>query len=205
MLTRTYRQTCFAIRLTATITGSTTTATVLSMTVSVSTRLITMPIRWTITIMEPMSRESLGQLASNGAGVVGINWNIKIMPCKFANANGSGTIADAIDCLDYVKTMKDRGFNIIATSNSWGGGGFCKPYLMLSTRNDNGECFSSQRRGMVIFSGSVKTTTILPSILAITISPTLSALPLRRERMLALRFQTSGGKRYMWGLLEVRY
>ncbi len=71
----------------------------------------------------------IGGVGNNGAGVVGINWNIKIMACKFVKANGSGTIADAIDCLDYVKTMKDRGLNIIATSNSWGGGDFSQALL----------------------------------------------------------------------------
>jgi thermitase len=42
------------------------------------------------------------------------------MACKFVNASGSGTTEAAIDCLEYVKTMKDRGFDIVATSNSWG-------------------------------------------------------------------------------------
>jgi hypothetical protein len=67
---------------------------------------------------------TIGARGNNGAGVVGINWNIKMMACKFVNASGSGTTESAIDCLEYVKTMKDRGFNIIATSNSWGGGDF---------------------------------------------------------------------------------
>ena len=71
----------------------------------------------------------IGAAGNNGAGVVGTNWNIKIMACKFVNASGSGTTADAIDCLDYVKTMKDRGLNIVATSNSWGGGGFSQALL----------------------------------------------------------------------------
>src|SRR2546425_2329549 len=43
---------------------------------------------------------------------------------RVLGATGSGTTADAIDCLEYVKLMKDRGVNIVATSNSWGGGGF---------------------------------------------------------------------------------
>src|SRR5688572_16017553 len=67
---------------------------------------------------------TIGAKGNNGAGVVGINWNIKMMACKFVNASGSGTTESAIDCLEYVKTMKDRGFNIVATSNSWGGGDF---------------------------------------------------------------------------------
>ncbi|MGH7827641.1 MAG: S8 family peptidase [Candidatus Binatia bacterium] len=67
---------------------------------------------------------TIGAKGNNDLGVVGINWNIKMMACKFVNSNGSGTTESAIDCLEYVKTMKDRGFNIIATSNSWGGGDF---------------------------------------------------------------------------------
>ena len=46
------------------------------------------------------------------------------MACKFLDATGSGSTAGAIACLEYVRTMKDRGVNIIATNNSWGGGGF---------------------------------------------------------------------------------
>lgn len=67
---------------------------------------------------------TIGAVGDNSVGVVGVNWDVSIMACKFLNANGSGTTADAIDCLDYVKIMKDRGVNIVATSNSWGGGGF---------------------------------------------------------------------------------
>jgi subtilisin family serine protease len=71
----------------------------------------------------------IGAVGNNSAGIAGINWTIKIMACKFVKANGSGTMADAIECLDYIKTMKDRGFKIIATNNSWGGGGFSQALL----------------------------------------------------------------------------
>src|SRR5262249_32769883 len=37
---------------------------------------------------------------------------------------GEGSTAGAIACLDYVAQMKDRGVNIVATNNSWGGGLF---------------------------------------------------------------------------------
>src|SRR4030095_618253 len=67
---------------------------------------------------------TIGAVGNNNRGVVGINWNVQIMACKFVDASGSGTTEAAIYCLEYVKTMKDRGFNIIATSNSWGGGDF---------------------------------------------------------------------------------
>src|SRR2546425_7974450 len=67
---------------------------------------------------------TIGAVGNNAVGVVGVNWAIRLMACKFLGATGSGTTADAIDCLEYVKLMKDRGVNIVATSNSWGGGGF---------------------------------------------------------------------------------
>src|SRR4029077_3549531 len=67
---------------------------------------------------------TVGAAGNNGVGVVGVNWNVKLMPCKFLGASGSGSTAGAIACLDYVKMMKDRGVNIVATNNSWGGGGF---------------------------------------------------------------------------------
>jgi thermitase len=67
---------------------------------------------------------TIGAKGNNGTGVTGINWNIKMMACKFVDSSGAGTTESAIDCLEYVKTMRDRGFNIIATNNSWGGGDF---------------------------------------------------------------------------------
>jgi thermitase len=63
----------------------------------------------------------IGAAGNNSVGVAGVNWKTKILACKFLDANGSGSDASAIACLDYVAEMKDRGFNIIATNNSWGG------------------------------------------------------------------------------------
>ena len=66
----------------------------------------------------------IGAVGNNGIGVAGVAWNVKILPCKFLDATGSGFLSDAIACLDYVAAMKDRGVNIVATNNSWGGGSF---------------------------------------------------------------------------------
>jgi subtilisin family serine protease len=63
----------------------------------------------------------IGAIGNNGLGVSGVNWNVQILPCKFLNSQGYGTVAGAIECLSYVKTLKDRGVNIVATNNSWGG------------------------------------------------------------------------------------
>ena len=67
---------------------------------------------------------TIGSVGNNSTGVVGVNWSVNLMACKFLDAAGFGTTAGAIACLDYVKTMKERGANIVATNNSWGGGGY---------------------------------------------------------------------------------
>src|SRR5256712_11560021 len=67
---------------------------------------------------------TIGAVGNNSVGVVGVNWNTRIMGLKFLGASGSGTTSDAIDCLNYVAIMKDRGVNIVASNNSWGGGGY---------------------------------------------------------------------------------
>lgn len=60
---------------------------------------------------------------ANGAGVVGVNWNVRMISGKFLGANG-GTAANAIKAIDYFTDLKKRGVNIVATNNSWGGGGY---------------------------------------------------------------------------------
>jgi hypothetical protein len=63
----------------------------------------------------------VGAVSNNGIGIAGVAWQVKLLPCKFLRANGEGTTANAIACLDYVATLKQRGVNIVATNNSWGG------------------------------------------------------------------------------------
>jgi subtilisin family serine protease len=61
---------------------------------------------------------------SNGTGVVGVNWSVSMISGKFLGRNG-GTTANAIKAVDYFTDLKTRhGLNIVATNNSWGGGGF---------------------------------------------------------------------------------
>ena len=67
---------------------------------------------------------TIGAAGNNALGVTGVNWAVTILPCKFLDGAGYGSIADAIICLDYVAAMKDRGVNVVATNNSWGGGLF---------------------------------------------------------------------------------
>ncbi|MGI8672576.1 MAG: S8 family serine peptidase, partial [Luteitalea sp.] len=58
---------------------------------------------------------------NNGVGVTGVSWRSKILACKFLGADGSGTDAGAIECLNYITALKQRGVNIRISSNSWGG------------------------------------------------------------------------------------
>ncbi len=66
---------------------------------------------------------TIGAVGDNELGVVGVNWNVSLMAVKFLGQDGFGTIADAIAGLEYVLERKLEGENIVATSNSWGGGG----------------------------------------------------------------------------------
>lgn len=59
---------------------------------------------------------------ADGKGVVGVNWNVKMISAKFLGRRG-GTTANAIKAVDYFTNLKARGVNIVATNNSWGGGG----------------------------------------------------------------------------------
>jgi hypothetical protein len=63
---------------------------------------------------------TLAGVGNNNEGVAGINWNAKVLACKFLNVEGYGTDAGAIECFDYIVLMKNRGINIRVSSNSWG-------------------------------------------------------------------------------------
>ena len=74
--------------------------------------------------------------------MAGVNWNVKLMACKFLSAAGNGTTSDAIDCLTYVAMMKDRGVNIVATNNSWGGGAYSQAlYDAIDAQRQRGILF----------------------------------------------------------------
>jgi subtilisin family serine protease len=67
---------------------------------------------------------TIGGVGGNGKGVAGVVWNVKMLGAKFLGSRG-GTTANAIKSVDYFTDLKTRhGLNIVATNNSWGGGGF---------------------------------------------------------------------------------
>lgn len=77
---------------------------------------------------------TIGAKANNGQGVAGMNWNITIISTKFLGRRG-GTTANAVKAVDYLNDLKNRhGLNIVASNNSWGGGGFSQALSDAVTR-----------------------------------------------------------------------
>ncbi|MEP6568273.1 MAG: S8 family serine peptidase [Acidobacteriota bacterium] len=73
---------------------------------------------------------TIGAVGNNGVGVVGVSWHVKLMPLKFLGSPaGTGSTSQAIAALAYAKAMHDRGVNIRAINNSWGGRAFSQALL----------------------------------------------------------------------------
>jgi subtilisin family serine protease len=67
---------------------------------------------------------TIGAVGGNGKGVAGVCWSVKLISGKFLGRRG-GSTANAVLAVDYMTDLKQRhGLNIVATNNSWGGGGF---------------------------------------------------------------------------------
>jgi subtilisin family serine protease len=61
---------------------------------------------------------TIGAVGNNGIGVTGVAWTASIMPLKFLDQSGSGSLSDAIKAIQYARV---NGAKII--NASWGGGG----------------------------------------------------------------------------------
>src|SRR5262249_16389197 len=48
---------------------------------------------------------TIGAVGNNGIGVVGVNWNVTLMPVKFLDATGSGTSSAAVSSIEYAVKM----------------------------------------------------------------------------------------------------
>lgn len=66
---------------------------------------------------------TIGGVGGNGIGVAGVCWSVKLMHAKFLGNRG-GTTSNAIKAVDYFTNLKLKGVPVVATNNSWGGGGF---------------------------------------------------------------------------------
>lgn len=80
---------------------------------------------------------TIGAAGGNAIGVAGVNWQVTMIPAKFLGRRG-GTTANAIKAVDYLTDLKTRhGFNLVATNNSWSGGGFSQGLLDAINRGGN--------------------------------------------------------------------
>lgn len=77
---------------------------------------------------------TIGGKGGNGLGVAGINWDVKIISAKFLGEFG-GTTVNAIRAVDYLTALKNKGINLVASNNSWGGGAFSQLLLDAIGRN----------------------------------------------------------------------
>ncbi|HYP54643.1 MAG TPA: S8 family serine peptidase, partial [Pyrinomonadaceae bacterium] len=134
---------------------------------------------------------------SNGMGVVGVNWNVTMISAKFLGPDG-GTVADAIDAIDYFVDLKSRhGLNLVAINNSWGGGGYsqalhdaviraAKANILfvaaagnggLDQRGDNNDLFASYPSNLNTLQGtSTETAAPYDSVIAVAALTSTGAL-----------------------------
>ena len=56
---------------------------------------------------------SIAAVGNNSTGITGVSWSAQIMPLRFLDAFGSGSVADAIEAIDYAI---DKGAKIINAS-----------------------------------------------------------------------------------------
>ncbi len=85
---------------------------------------------------------TIAGVGGNGIGVAGVTWNASLISGKFLGPSG-GYISDAVLALDYITNVRaTKGVKVVATSNSWGGGGFSQSLLDAINRGgDQGILF----------------------------------------------------------------
>lgn len=80
---------------------------------------------------------TIGATGNNAKGVVGVNWQVSLMPLKFLTDDGAGTSADLLKALAYAMAMRQlwessggtKGANIRVLNNSYGGFEFSQAEL----------------------------------------------------------------------------
>jgi Tol biopolymer transport system component/subtilisin family serine protease len=81
---------------------------------------------------------TIGATGNNAIGVVGVNWQVSVLPLKFLTGEaGAGESADFLKAMAYAKAMRQlwessggtKGANIRVLNGSFGGGGFSQAEL----------------------------------------------------------------------------
>ncbi|MBS0195675.1 MAG: S8 family serine peptidase [Planctomycetes bacterium] len=63
----------------------------------------------------------VGAVGNNGIGVSGVAWNVSMMALKIADSAGRLSTRAIVAAHDYATLMRQRGVNLVATNNSYGG------------------------------------------------------------------------------------
>jgi subtilisin family serine protease len=84
---------------------------------------------------------SLGARGNNAVGVVGVNWNVRLLPIKALTPSG-GSDAALLEAFHYAKLIRQRGVNLRVLNNSYGGQGFSASLALgIKELNDVGILF----------------------------------------------------------------
>ncbi len=86
---------------------------------------------------------TIGAEGGNAEGVSGVNWNVKIIPAKFLDDTGVGTVSTAILAINYLVDLKvNGGVNLRVINSSWGGTSFSQSMLdAINAAGDAGILF----------------------------------------------------------------
>ena len=91
---------------------------------------------------------TIGAVGNNNMGVAGINWTTQIVGIKFLDSGGSGSLADALNGIEFaiqlnkVFASSSTPVNIRVLSASWGSTDFSQSLLdELNSANNNGMLF----------------------------------------------------------------
>jgi subtilisin family serine protease len=87
---------------------------------------------------------TIGAVGNNGTGIVGVNQTASLMGLKFLNEAGNGSLADALNALEFAVQVKaafasTAGANVRVLNNSWGGDGFSQAMLDQINRAKDAE------------------------------------------------------------------
>jgi subtilisin family serine protease len=106
-----------------------------------------------------------GAVGNNGVGIAGVNWSVGLMSLRFLDEDGFGSTSDAIDAIQYARTMRNlwdttggtKGANIRVLNASFGGALFSQQFLdAINQANTSGLLF-------VAAAGNVDNGTIEPN------------------------------------------
>ncbi len=82
---------------------------------------------------------TIGAIHDNSVGVAGVMSEVTIIPLKFLDENGSGSLEDAVKAVDYATEL-----DVDIMSNSWGGSGKSEALLEAIKRaSDKGIIFTA--------------------------------------------------------------